>query len=303
MRTYLYLNGQRVAVNNLYNTNHGQYYYGSDILGSVRFITGQSGQELNRIEYDIFGGIYKGASPYGLETGYTGKPYDSVTGLSDYGFRDYSPTHARFITEDPIRDGENWFAYVGNNPVNWIDPWGLAMQEAALESDHCGGGGGACVAFGIVALVDYLGDGIKKAEETITDGVRQGAHWAGEKISAGASAATAYFSKGKKVRNKENSPIPPGNQNSQQRQGNELKPEKPNLNGPPGGNHRGGIIAIITMIVAKCSEVQQNTEESLSDLKAISAEAQKQVSMSNPSMPPMFEQGSAGTVPKNNKGK
>ena len=44
-------------------------------------------------------------------------------------------------------------------------------------------------------------------------------------------------------------------------------------------------------------------EESLSDLKAISAEAQKQVSMSNPSMPPMFEQGSAGTVPKNNKGK
>ena len=32
--------------------------------------------------------------------------------------------HARFITEDPIRDGENWFAYVGNNPVNWVDPDG-----------------------------------------------------------------------------------------------------------------------------------------------------------------------------------
>ena len=30
---------------------------------------------------------------------------DAVTGLSDYGFRDYSPAHARFITEDPIRDG------------------------------------------------------------------------------------------------------------------------------------------------------------------------------------------------------
>ena len=105
VRTYLYLNGQRVAVNNLYNTNHGQYYYGSDILGSVKFVTGQAGQELKRIEYDIFGGIYKGASPYGLETGYTGKPYDAVTRLSDYGFRDYSPTHARFITEDPIRDG------------------------------------------------------------------------------------------------------------------------------------------------------------------------------------------------------
>ena len=129
VRTYLYLNGERVAVNNLYNTNHGQYYYGSDILGSVKFITGGGGQELKRIEYDVFGGIYKGTSPYGLETGYTGKPYDAVTGLSDYGFRDYSPKYARFITEDPIRDGENWFAYVGNNPVNWIDPWGLSASE------------------------------------------------------------------------------------------------------------------------------------------------------------------------------
>ena len=136
VRTYLYLNGERVAVNNLYNTNHGQYYYGSDLLGSVKFITGQAGQEVRRIEYDVFGGIYKGASPYGLETGYTGKPYDSVTGLSDYGFRDYSPAHARFITEDPIRDGENWFAYVGNNPVNWIDPDGLKYDEGPADQAY-----------------------------------------------------------------------------------------------------------------------------------------------------------------------
>jgi hypothetical protein len=26
---------------------------------------------------------------------------------------------------DPVRDGSNCFAYVNNDPMNWIDPWGL----------------------------------------------------------------------------------------------------------------------------------------------------------------------------------
>ena len=115
--------------------------------------------------------------------------------------------------------------------MNWVYPWGL-MQKAAFERDHCGGGGGACVAFGILALMDYLGDGIKKAGESIADGVKQGAHWAGKKISKGGSAAENYFSKGKKVRDKEGNVIPPANQNDQQRQGNELKPEKPEIPDP-----------------------------------------------------------------------
>ena len=115
--------------------------------------------------------------------------------------------------------------------MNWVDPWGL-MQKAAFDRDYCGGGGRACVAFGIVALLDYLGDGIKKAGGTIANGVRQGAQCTGEKISEGVSAAKNYFSKEKKVRDKEGNVIPPGNQNDQQRQGNELKPEKPEIPDP-----------------------------------------------------------------------
>lgn len=30
------------------------------------------------------------------------------------------------VTEDPIRDGENWYVYAGNNPVNFVDADGLA---------------------------------------------------------------------------------------------------------------------------------------------------------------------------------
>lgn len=45
--------------------------------------------------------------------------------MYDYGFRDYSPVSARFTTVDPIRDGSNWFSYVVNDPVNYVDLLGL----------------------------------------------------------------------------------------------------------------------------------------------------------------------------------
>ncbi len=42
------------------------------------------------------------------------------------GARFYWPELNRFIQQDPIGDGVNWYAYVGNNPVVWVDPEGLA---------------------------------------------------------------------------------------------------------------------------------------------------------------------------------
>ena len=68
---------------------------------------------------------YQGDLSGGMNLGYTGKPYDPATGLYNYGYRDYQSAAARFTSEDPIRDGNNWFAYVNNDPVNWVDLWGL----------------------------------------------------------------------------------------------------------------------------------------------------------------------------------
>jgi uncharacterized protein RhaS with RHS repeats len=50
--------------------------------------------------------------------------------MYNYGYRDYQPEVARFTTIDPIRDGANWFAYVNNDPVNWVDLWGLACSAS-----------------------------------------------------------------------------------------------------------------------------------------------------------------------------
>jgi RHS repeat-associated protein len=64
-----------------------------------------------------------------MSLGYMGKPYDTATGMYNYGYRDYVPEVARFTTLDPIRDGRNWFAYVNNDPVNYVDLWGLETKD------------------------------------------------------------------------------------------------------------------------------------------------------------------------------
>jgi RHS repeat-associated protein len=88
-----------------------------------------------RYEYDAFGKPYQGDLTTGMNLGYTGKPYDTVTSMYNYGYRDYQPEAARFTTVDPIRDGANWFAYVNNDPVNWVDLWGLDKELTIYNTD------------------------------------------------------------------------------------------------------------------------------------------------------------------------
>ncbi len=81
--------------------------------------------------YDAFGNPYEGGHRRGedqrgvTEYLYNGKRYDAAVGLYDYGFRDYNPQLGRWTTPDPIKAGHNWYAYVNNDPINFVDPLGL----------------------------------------------------------------------------------------------------------------------------------------------------------------------------------
>jgi RHS repeat-associated protein len=127
----LYAQGEAVAVSYTSSgTNRGGVsYLGKDILGSVKASYDSYGVLEERYEYDAFGTPYKGDLSGGMNYGYTGKPFDATTGMYNYGYRDYQPSIARFTTVDPVRDGTNWFAYVANDPVNWVDPWGLTASD------------------------------------------------------------------------------------------------------------------------------------------------------------------------------
>lgn len=101
-------------------------YLHQDILGSTMMVTTRNGGVSARYNYDAFGNTHEGSFVgNNNKLGYNGKMYDPVSGIYNYGFRDYSARLARFTTIDPIRDGNNWYAYCNNDPINFIDPFGL----------------------------------------------------------------------------------------------------------------------------------------------------------------------------------
>lgn len=67
-----------------------------------------------------------------------GSLLDASAGLQHKGRRWYSPDLGRFLSEDPIQDGANWYAFAGNDPVNFADPSVLYQQGHPLNGGFSG---------------------------------------------------------------------------------------------------------------------------------------------------------------------
>jgi RHS repeat-associated protein len=106
-------------------------------LGSVRLVVKiADGSVAQRLDYDAFGIVTMDTSPGFQPFGFAGGHYDSATGLTHFGARDYDAATGRWTTRDPllIAGGDsNLYAYAGNDPVNVTDVTGRYTNQELLE--------------------------------------------------------------------------------------------------------------------------------------------------------------------------
>jgi RHS repeat-associated protein len=112
-------------------------------------LTDSAGTTAKSYSYDAYGNILESPGTLEQPYTYTGREFDSESGLSYYRARYYDPTTGRFLQKDPIgfAGGDlNLYPYVRGNPANAYDPHG----EFAMLLPLIGGAGGAGAAAGAI---------------------------------------------------------------------------------------------------------------------------------------------------------
>jgi RHS repeat-associated protein len=141
----------------------------SDWRGDVRLVldTTKTGAAavVEQIDYDEWGKVINLVDPVCAQGGtalcfqpfgFAGGIFDVTTGIVRFGARDYDPAMRRWTQKDPIRfDGgqSNIYVYVGDEPVNGLDPNGLTTYTCYLFGQGSSGGWSSAPIFHVYTCV------------------------------------------------------------------------------------------------------------------------------------------------------
>jgi len=130
-----------------------RFYVHADHLNTPRQISNSTRNVVWLWDSLTFGFHAADQDPWNTGTEYRynlrfpGQVFDPEIGVADNWMRSYSPTLGRYLQSDPIglKGGVNTYAYVGGNPVSWIDPLGLSgtlvINSSGTHDGSMGSGG------------------------------------------------------------------------------------------------------------------------------------------------------------------
>ena len=120
------------------DTPSGRTYVQQDANHNVTALVNTSGTVTQRQIYDPYGVATVLTSAWGssgnamFEYGHQGGRYDSISGLYNFRWRDYSPTLGRWMQQDPILyiDGANLYQFERSMAPGSLDPSGLIRVDS-----------------------------------------------------------------------------------------------------------------------------------------------------------------------------
>ena len=116
----------------------GDYFTTFDHLGSIREVVDASETVITRYDYDPYGNVEKVFGSVESDFLFTGHFHHARSGLHLAPFRAYDPELGRWLSRDPLYmaellpEGPNLYRYVGNNPIQAIDPTGEFLIAAIV---------------------------------------------------------------------------------------------------------------------------------------------------------------------------
>jgi RHS repeat-associated protein len=188
VREYIYLNGVALALLDHQAVTTLSFVH-PDHRGAPQRVTNMAGETVWTANWRPFGETI-GSASLSQPLRFPGQYADAETGLYYNYFRDYDPATGRYLQSDPIglAGGLNTYRYVGNNPVNFIDPYGLFSLPSLPQWVVDGSAGfGDALSFGATDWIrDEMGtnDAVDKCSSSYSGG-----KYAGYGLGAGLGAA------------------------------------------------------------------------------------------------------------------
>ncbi len=118
------------------DSSGNKYFYINDHLFTPQKLVDENFNVVWQGDYFSFGNVNETVNQIENNLRFPGQYYDSETGFYYNFHRYYAPEIGRYLREDPVRNGLNYYLYVSDNPVEGVDYLGLT-DKCCKEGKTC----------------------------------------------------------------------------------------------------------------------------------------------------------------------